>query len=87
MFNNFRDIFYELLREWEDKHMIPGWTVKNSQTDRIRGLVHYAGTDLSNHLHLVRLFLLQLIQVVALFLMLVIVVHLYVRRVLLTRRL
>ena len=60
----FRDLFYELLREWEDKHMCPGWTVKNSQTDKIRGLVHYAGSDLSNHLHLVRLFILQLIQVI-----------------------
>jgi hypothetical protein len=59
----YRDVFYELLREWEEKHMDPGWTVGAFQSDRIRQLIRCGGSDLTYILHLVRLFLLQLLQV------------------------
>lgn len=32
----FRDIFYELLREWEDFHKEPGWNFDTALGSRIR---------------------------------------------------
>jgi hypothetical protein len=52
---DFRDAFYELLREWETSHHTPGWTVAGKMGDRIRALVSYK-TELANHLHFARLF-------------------------------
>ncbi len=57
-----RDTFYELLREWEDKHLTPGWSVVENQGNKIRQLIGYR-TDLVSHLHFARLFLSQLLHV------------------------
>lgn len=32
----YRDLFYELVREWEDCHNKPGWTIEESMGNRIR---------------------------------------------------
>ncbi|KAK3715043.1 hypothetical protein QZH41_012109, partial [Actinostola sp. cb2023] len=63
-FQNFRkqrDLFYELVREWEDCHNKPGWTVEESMGNRIRSLVHQR-PDLANHSSFARLFQSQLLQ-------------------------
>ncbi|XP_038637984.1 codanin-1 isoform X2 [Scyliorhinus canicula] len=63
-FQNFkkqRDIFYELLREWEDKHTNPSWEFERSLGLRIRNMM----VNLSaacNHNHFARLFQKQLIR-------------------------
>ncbi|XP_059807871.1 codanin-1 isoform X1 [Hypanus sabinus] len=63
-FQNFkkqRDIFYELLREWEDKHSNPGWEFERAMGLRIRNMM----INLSiacNHSHFARLFQKQLIR-------------------------
>ena len=63
-FWHYSDLFYELLREWEDKHLTAGWSVLTNQQSKIWSLVHnIPGNDLSIHLHFVRLFVLQLVQV------------------------
>ena len=57
-----RDGFYELIREWEECHMMPNWNMSEVLGHRIRGLVTYK-TDLANHIHFARLFQSQLIAV------------------------
>lgn len=32
----YRDVFYELVREWEDCHSVAGWNVEEHMGDRIR---------------------------------------------------
>ena len=34
--STFRDVFYELVREWEDSHLAAGWTMEEHMGDRIR---------------------------------------------------
>ncbi|KAK2147351.1 hypothetical protein LSH36_557g01065 [Paralvinella palmiformis] len=61
LFKKQRDGFYELLREWEDNHLVAGWSMREVQVERIQNLVGYK-TELANHIHFVRLFQSQLIQ-------------------------
>ncbi|XP_041122102.1 codanin-1 isoform X2 [Polyodon spathula] len=61
IFKKQRDIFYELLREWEDFHKEPGWVFDVVLGSRIRGMVSQL-TAASNHSHFARLFQKQLIQ-------------------------
>lgn len=35
-FSVFRDVFYEVLREWEDRHEEPGWDFEKGLGSRIR---------------------------------------------------
>ena len=55
-------MFYELIREWEDNHLTAGWSMQEIQGERIQNLVGFK-TELANHIHFVRLFQSQLIQV------------------------
>lgn len=57
-----RDMFYELLREWEEYRHSPGWSMADAMGERIRSLVG-GRPDLANHVHFARLFQSQLIQV------------------------
>ena len=59
----FRDVFYELIRDWEDHHLTAGWSVRQCQSEKIRSLINIGRDSLANCLHLARLFVLQLIQV------------------------
>uniref|UniRef100_A0A3Q3J5W0 Codanin-1 C-terminal domain-containing protein n=1 Tax=Monopterus albus TaxID=43700 RepID=A0A3Q3J5W0_MONAL len=60
-FKKQRDIFYELLREWEDFHKEPGWNFDTALGSRIRGMMSQL-TSAGSHSHFARLFLKQLIQ-------------------------
>ncbi|XP_062584326.1 codanin-1-like [Saccostrea cucullata] len=60
LFKKQRDGFYEILREWETNHMVPGWSVSDVLRNKIRALIS-SKTELSNHLHFARLFQSQLI--------------------------
>ncbi|CAK6965964.1 codanin-1 [Scomber scombrus] len=60
-FKKQRDIFYEVLREWEDFHKEPGWTFYAVLGSRIRGMMSQL-TAAGNHSHFARLFLKQLVQ-------------------------
>ncbi|KAG7237992.1 hypothetical protein INR49_031346 [Caranx melampygus] len=56
-FKKQRDVFYEVLREWEDFHMEPGWNF-----DVALGRMMSQLTSAGNHSHFARLFLKQLVQ-------------------------
>ncbi|KAM3594797.1 uncharacterized protein V6R79_014388 [Siganus canaliculatus] len=60
-FKKQRDIFYEILREWEDFHKEPGWNFDAALGARIRGMMSQL-TSAGNHSHFARLFLKQLVQ-------------------------
>ncbi|KAM4723221.1 codanin-1 isoform 1-T1 [Anableps anableps] len=60
-FKKQRDIFYEVLREWEDLHKEPGWNFDAALGTKIRGIMSQL-TSAGNHSHFARLFLKQLIQ-------------------------
>uniref|UniRef100_UPI00398ECD18 codanin-1 n=1 Tax=Pristiophorus japonicus TaxID=55135 RepID=UPI00398ECD18 len=63
-FQNFkkqRDVFYELLREWEDKHTNPGWEFERALGLRIRHMMVNLSTA-CNHSHFARLFQKQVIR-------------------------
>ena len=59
----YRDMFYELIRDWEDQHLTAGWSVRQCQAEKINILISIGRDSLANCLHLARLFVLQLIQV------------------------
>ncbi|XP_030070215.1 codanin-1 [Microcaecilia unicolor] len=61
IFKKQRDIFYELLREWEDHHEQPGWDFERGLGNRIRAMMAQL-SPASNHSHFARLFRKQLIQ-------------------------
>uniref|UniRef100_A0A8C6Q8M9 Codanin 1 n=1 Tax=Nothobranchius furzeri TaxID=105023 RepID=A0A8C6Q8M9_NOTFU len=61
-FKKQRDVFYEVLREWEDLHKEPGWSFDAALGGRIRGIMSQL-TSAGNHSHFARLFLKQLVQV------------------------
>ncbi|KAM4625003.1 codanin-1 [Polymixia lowei] len=60
-FKKQRDIFYEVLREWEDFYKEPGWNFEAALGSRIRGMVSQLNSA-GNHSHFARLFLKQLVQ-------------------------
>ncbi|XP_034015886.1 codanin-1 [Thalassophryne amazonica] len=60
-FKKQRDVFYELLREWEDCHKEPGWVFEIALGNRIRIMMSQL-TSAGNHSHFARLFLKQLVQ-------------------------
>jgi len=63
-FHNFRkqrDVFYELVREWEDCNSVAGWNMEDHMGDRIRALVNQR-PELANYSHFARLFKSQLLQ-------------------------
>jgi len=61
----YRDLFYELVRDWEEHHLTSGWSVRSCQLEKIRGIINLGRDSLANCLHLARLFVLQLIQVIS----------------------
>ncbi|XP_060790163.1 codanin-1 isoform X3 [Neoarius graeffei] len=61
IFKKQRDIFYELLREWEDYHKEPRWEFETALGNRVRGMVSQL-TVAGNHGHFARLFQKQLVQ-------------------------
>ncbi|NXB70832.1 CDAN1 protein, partial [Donacobius atricapilla] len=61
IFKKQRDIFYELLREWEDNNEKTGWDFDRVLGNKIRAMMaHLSAT--CNHSHFARLFQKQLIQ-------------------------
>ncbi|XP_071221517.1 codanin-1 [Salvelinus alpinus] len=60
-FKKQRDIFYEVLREWEDFHKEPRWEFEVELGSRVRGMVSQLNST-GNHSHFARLFLKQLVQ-------------------------
>lgn len=60
-FKKQRDIFYEILREWEDFHKEPGWSFEAALGNRIKGMMNQLNSA-GNHSHFARLFLKQLTQ-------------------------
>ena len=56
-----RDGFYELLRQWQEQHLSPGWSLLDAHRHRIVELVTARAT-LANHVHLARIFLSQLLH-------------------------
>ncbi|KAK9533940.1 hypothetical protein VZT92_009026 [Zoarces viviparus] len=60
-FKKQRDIFYEVLREWEDFHKEQRWNFDAALGSRIRGMMSQL-TSAGNHSHFARLFLKQLVQ-------------------------
>ncbi|KAK2826523.1 hypothetical protein Q5P01_020737 [Channa striata] len=60
-FKKQRDIFYELLREWEDFHKEPGWNFDSALGSRIRAMMSQLNSA-GNHSHFARLLLKQLVQ-------------------------
>ncbi|NXX83867.1 CDAN1 protein, partial [Urocolius indicus] len=61
IFKKQRDIFYELLREWEDNHEKTDWHFDRVLGNKIRAMMaHLSAT--CNHSHFARLFQKQLIQ-------------------------
>ncbi|XP_029207694.2 codanin-1-like isoform X1 [Acropora millepora] len=60
-FRKQRDIFYELVREWEDCNSATGWNMEDHMGDRIRALVNQK-PELANYSHFARLFKSQLLQ-------------------------
>ncbi|NXW54352.1 CDAN1 protein, partial [Eurystomus gularis] len=61
IFKKQRDIFYELLREWEDNHEKTGWDFERVLGSKIRAMMAHL-TATCNHSHFARLFQKQLIQ-------------------------
>ncbi|KAJ6634079.1 hypothetical protein lerEdw1_014156 [Lerista edwardsae] len=61
IFKKQRDIFYELLREWEDNHEKTGWDFERRLGDRIRVMMAHLSAS-SNYSHFARLFQKQLLQ-------------------------
>ncbi|XP_053141858.1 codanin-1 isoform X2 [Hemicordylus capensis] len=61
IFKKQRDIFYELLREWEDNHEKTGWDFERCLGDRIRVMMAHLSTS-CNYSHFARLFQKQLLQ-------------------------
>ncbi|XP_008102326.1 codanin-1 isoform X2 [Anolis carolinensis] len=61
IFKKQRDIFYELLREWEDNSEKPGWDFEKRLGERIRVMMAHLSAA-SNYSHFARLFLKQLLQ-------------------------
>ncbi|XP_059559984.1 codanin-1 isoform X7 [Myotis daubentonii] len=60
-FKKQRDVFYEVLREWEDRHEEPGWDFEKGLGSRIRVMMGQLSAACS-HSHFVRLFQKQLLQ-------------------------
>ncbi|XP_058521975.1 codanin-1 isoform X1 [Ochotona princeps] len=60
-FKKQRDVFYEVLREWEDHHEEPGWDFEKGLGTRIRAMMGQLSAACS-HSHFVRLFQKQLLQ-------------------------
>ncbi|NXE81556.1 CDAN1 protein, partial [Cochlearius cochlearius] len=61
IFKKQRDIFYELLREWEDNHEKTGWDFERVLGNKIRAMMAHLSATF-NHSHFARLFQKQLIQ-------------------------
>uniref|UniRef100_A0A3B3S8G3 Codanin 1 n=1 Tax=Paramormyrops kingsleyae TaxID=1676925 RepID=A0A3B3S8G3_9TELE len=60
-FKKQRDVFYELLREWEDNHQEPGWEFERVLGRKVREMVSQMSVA-GNHSHFARLFQKQLVQ-------------------------
>ncbi|XP_026565275.1 codanin-1 [Pseudonaja textilis] len=61
IFKKQRDIFYELLREWEDNFEKTGWDFEKCLGDRIRVMMAHLSAA-CNYIHFARLFQKQLLQ-------------------------
>ncbi|XP_042543826.1 codanin-1 isoform X3 [Dipodomys spectabilis] len=60
-FKKQRDVFYEVLREWEDRHEEAGWDFEKGVGSRVRAMMGQLSAACS-HSHFVRLFQKQLLQ-------------------------
>ncbi|KAM4690522.1 codanin-1 [Rhinophrynus dorsalis] len=61
IFKKQRDIFYEVLREWEDSHDKTGWDFERCLGSRIRTMMYNLSVA-CDHSHFARLFQKQLVQ-------------------------
>ncbi|MPC13283.1 Codanin-1 [Portunus trituberculatus] len=60
LFRKQRDSFYEMLRVWEEGHLIPGWSFSRALSSRIHSLLQICPSP-TNLVHFARLFQSQLL--------------------------
>ena len=62
-FQNFRkqrDMFYEILKIWDDNHLVPGWTFQIALSGKIKSMLTIS-MDITNITHFTRLFKSQML--------------------------
>lgn len=59
-FRKQRDMFYEILKIWEDNHLVPGWTFQIALSGKIKTML-MVHSDVSNFTHFARLFKSQML--------------------------
>jgi len=59
-FRKQRDAFYDILRIWEENHLVPGWVFQIALGGRIRSMLTMHN-DCTNYYHIARLFKSQLL--------------------------
>lgn len=59
-FRKQRDAFYDILRIWEENHLVPGWVFQIALGGRIRSMLTMHN-DSTNYYHIARLFKSQLL--------------------------
>lgn len=60
IFRKQRDTFYEILRIWEQNHLVPGWAFQVALGGKIRTMLTLH-SDATNYSHFARLFKSQLL--------------------------
>ncbi|XP_001601592.1 codanin-1 [Nasonia vitripennis] len=59
-FRKQRDMFYDILKIWEDNHLVPGWTFQIALSGKIKSMLTMH-TDITNFTHFSRLFKSQML--------------------------
>ena len=59
-FKKQRDAFYDILRIWEENHLVPGWVFQIALGGKIRSMLAMHN-DCTNYYHIARLFKSQLL--------------------------
>lgn len=59
-FKKQRDAFYDILRIWEENHLVPGWVFQIALGGKIRNMLTLHN-DCTNYYHIARLFKSQLL--------------------------
>ncbi|XP_043290102.1 codanin-1 [Venturia canescens] len=60
LFRKQRDLFYDILKDWEDNHLKPDWSFQRALKNKINSLLT-THTDAVNYCHLAKLFISQLL--------------------------
>ena len=56
-----RDLFYDILKDWEDNHLSPGWSFDRGVRHKVHTLLNLS-VDPVNYCHLAKLFISQLLM-------------------------